>query len=90
MQGTLTDLIKQAKGKFFSLTFIKADGSERVVNGKDKYNRLIAGGESTVRPHGYVSMIDRNKASGDGAWICAHNARAVKFKCGKIEKTFSV
>jgi|TARA_B100000809_G_C14807709_1_gene412623 hypothetical protein len=89
MQDELHQLIKSCKGKFFSLTFIKADGSERVVNGKDKYTRLLAGGVSTVSDRGYVSIVDRNKGE-NGAWIAAHNAKAVRFKCGAINKTFVV
>jgi hypothetical protein len=89
MQSELHSLVKAAKGKFFSLTFIKADGSERVVNGKDKYVRLLAGGQSTVSDRGYVSIVDRNKGE-SGAWIAAHNTKAVRFKCGAIDKTFSV
>jgi hypothetical protein len=89
MQGELDKLVKAAKGKFFSLTFIKADGSKRVVNGKDKYVRLLAGGNSTVANAGYVSIVDRNKGE-NGAWIAAHKTKAVRFKCGAIDETFSV
>lgn len=85
-QDILNSLIAQAKGKFFSIEFIKNDGTVRVANAKDKYQRLLSGGESTVREAGYTSMVDRNKES----WIAAKGERVKRFKCGKIERIFAV
>lgn len=76
----IATLIAQTKGKFFSLTFVKKDGSKRVVNGKNSYERLLRGGNDTVRAAGYVPFVDRNK----GNWICAHDNSLVSFRCGKI------
>lgn len=85
---SLRQLILDTKGRFFSLTFRKNDGSERVVNGKNFYRDLVKGTGSpatdALREQGYVSMIDRNKES----WISAHETAGIHFKCGEIEKTF--
>ena len=85
---SLRELITQTKGRFFSLTFRKKDGSKRVVNGKNFYNDLVKGTGSpatdALKEQGYVSMIDRNKDS----WISAHESAGIHFKCGEIEKTF--
>ena len=84
MQNTtsLKELIKNTKGKFFSISFVKKDGTVRKINGKDFYRRLIAGtGENTVAAAGYDSFVNRNKES----WACAKSENVVFFKCGKIE-----
>lgn len=77
-------LIKSAKGKFFSVTFEKKDGTIRTINSKDKYFRLIKGGNSTVQGSGYVSAVNRNKES----WFCFQPEKVKEFKCGSIHETF--
>lgn len=51
----IDQLITETKGKFFSITFEKKDGSLRVVNGKDFYRRLIAGAVNTPTIDGLKS-----------------------------------
>jgi len=86
MQANLEKLIESTKGKFFSITFTKKDGSVRIMNAKDKYARLLKGGDNKVAASGYTSFIDRNKDN----WACAKASGVVNFKCGNIEETFSV
>ena len=83
-QNKLKQLIDQTNGKFFSCSFIKADGTLRVANGKDFYVRLLAGGESTLKNSKSTAFVDRNKER----WIAAHDERLIEFKCGKIRHTF--
>jgi hypothetical protein len=89
-QTKLRNLIQETKGKFFSIKFVKNDGSLRVANGKDIYNRLLApagsprAGKNTVSGAGYESFVDRNKEG----WIAAHGEKVVSFKCGKLEVNF--
>ena len=89
-QNKLRKLIQETKGKFFSIKFVKKDGSLRVANGKDIYRRLLAdessprAGKNTVRDAGFESFVDRNKES----WIAAHDEKVVAFKCGKLEVNF--
>lgn len=80
----LNKLIADTKGKFFSITFIKKDGSERTANGKDFYHRLQHGGQNKVAEAGYTSLVDRNKED----WIAAKGERVKSFKCGQIKHTF--
>ena len=82
----LQELINKTKGRFFSITFTKADGTERVINGKDKYQRLLKGGVSTVAGAGYTSFVNRNKES----WACAKPDSVLVFKCGKTLKNVKV
>jgi hypothetical protein len=92
MNTELTALIDSTKGRFFTIKFIKKDGTVRVANGKDRYRRLFASrdsaraGVSTVAEAGYKSFVDRNKES----WIAAKDENLLHFKCGAIEKHFSV
>ena len=85
---SLRQLILDTKGRFFSLTFTKKDGSKRVVNGKNFYREMVRGTGSpatdALKELGYVSLIDRNKQS----WVSAHETAISHFKCGEIEKTF--
>jgi hypothetical protein len=84
LKNELDNLIAETKGKFFSITFVKKDGSVRVINGKDKYQRLLAGSNapSHAQKAGYVSFVNRNKES----WASAHPELVVHFKCGKMER----
>lgn len=86
MNTELETLIANSKGRFFSITFKKKDGSIRTINGKNKYLAYLRGGESYGRAAGYVPFIDRNKKN----WASAHKDAVLSFKCGEIEKTFSV
>lgn len=83
-ENQLQDLISASKGKFFSIQFTKKDGTTKVVNGKDKYQRLLKGGNNSIRQHGFIPFVDRNR----GNWACAHKDKVVTFKCGKIVKEF--
>jgi hypothetical protein len=81
-------LIEAAKGKFFSLTFEKKDGTTKTVNAKDKYLRLIKGTGSpatdTLKENGYIMNVNRNKES----WFSFKPENVKHFKCGAVEKTF--
>jgi hypothetical protein len=86
---TIDTLIAEAKGKFFSITFEKKDGTLRTINGKDKYLRLIAGAVSTpsidgLRDAGYNSAVNRNREQ----WFSFQPEKVKAFKCGKVERTF--
>jgi hypothetical protein len=90
---TLDQLIAETKGKFFSITFTKANGSVRTINGKDVYKRLLVGGKFTASEKGYIPFINRNAPNilnkKGGGWVCAHKDEVMKFKCGKIQTEFS-
>jgi hypothetical protein len=81
-------LIEKTKGKFFTLTFIKQDGTLRTINGKDKYNRLIVGTGSpatdALKAKGYKNAVNRNRES----WVSFMPEKVVEFKCGAIHETF--
>ena len=89
---TLDQLIAETKGKFFSVTFTKKDGSVRTINGKDKYRRLLAGGTNRVEGLGYISFVNRNASNiltkKGGQWACAHKEGVLTFKCGEIKAEF--
>lgn len=80
----LKKLILDTKGKFFSITFLKKDGTTRIANGKDVYKRLLNGGTNMVAEAGFTSFVDRNKEG----WICAKGERVKSFQCGAIKQTF--
>ena len=84
----IDSLIAEAKGKFFTLTFIKQDGTVRTINGKDKYNRLITGklhpATAIQKEKGYKKAVNRNRES----WVSFMPEKVVEFKCGAIHKTF--
>jgi hypothetical protein len=85
MQTELDNLIAETKGKFFSITFVKKDGSVRVINGKDKYQRLLKGGEYKGATAGFVPFVNRNTET----WASAHKDAIVTFRCGKLVKQVS-
>jgi hypothetical protein len=81
-------LIEKTKGKFFTLTFIKKDGTIRTINGKDRYNRLVKGTGSpatdALKAKGYKNAVNRNGES----WVSFMPEKVVEFKCGAIHETF--
>jgi hypothetical protein len=85
MQTELDNLIAQTKGKFFSITFVKKDGSVRIINGKDKYQRLLKGGEYKGATAGFVPFVNRNTET----WASAHKDAIVTFRCGSLVKEVS-
>ena len=85
MQTELDNLIAETKGKFFSITFVKKDGSVRVINGKDKYRRLLKGGEYKGETAGFVPFVNRNTET----WASAHKDAIVTFRCGSLVKEVS-
>jgi hypothetical protein len=54
----ITDLIEQSNGKFISVTFIKKDGSERVLVGRLGVTKHLKGGTSTLDPAQYITIFD--------------------------------
>ena len=86
----ITALIDATKGKFFSLTFVKKDGTIRTINAKDRFTGLIKGTGSpatdALRQGGYMFAVDRNKNS----YFCFKPEKVLALKCGKIDKEFSI
>jgi hypothetical protein len=84
----IDSLIADTKGKFFSLKFIKKDGTIRTINGKDRYNRLVKGTGSpatdALKAKGYKNAVNRNNES----WVSFMPEKVVEFKCGAVHKTF--
>ena len=84
----IDSLIADTKGKFFSLKFIKKDGTLRTINGKDKYHRLVKGTGSpatdALKAKGYKNAVNRNGES----WVSFMPEKVVEFKCGAVHKTF--
>jgi len=84
----IDSLIADTKGKFFSLKFIKKDGTIRTINGKDRYNRLVKGMGSpatdALKAKGYKNAVNRNGES----WVSFMPEKVVEFKCGAVHKIF--
>lgn len=66
--GTITqdeakNLIKDTKGKFFTVTFIKKDGTERVMNARLGVKAYLRGGELPYNPEakGLIPVYDMQK-----------------------------
>lgn len=83
-QHSLKKLVQETKGKFFSITFIKKDGSERVACARARMDSELRGGEFTGANAGYVPVYDRNAKH----WISVHPSRVKSFKCGKVNLVF--
>jgi len=84
MNTNIETLIAEAKGKFFTLRFKKKDGTIRTINSKDKYHRLLAGGENKVEGAGYLPAVNRNKES----WFAFKPENVLEFKCGSTHVKF--
>ena len=59
----IADFIAKSNGKFVSVTFIKKDGTARVLNGRTGVTKHLKGGVSTVDTDKYLVVYD-NVAQG--------------------------
>ena len=54
----IADFIAKSNGKFVSVTFIKKDGTSRVLNGRTGVTKHLKGGASTVNTDQYMVVYD--------------------------------
>ena len=54
----IADFIAKSNGKFVSVTFIKKDGTARVLNGRTGVTKHLKGGISTVDTDQYMVVYD--------------------------------
>jgi phage/plasmid primase-like uncharacterized protein len=54
----LADVLEQTNGQFCSVTFIKKDGTERVLTGRMGVTKHLRGGTKTVPEDKYVTIYD--------------------------------
>jgi WYL_2, Sm-like SH3 beta-barrel fold len=52
------NMIDNSNGKMVTVTFIKQDGSTRVLNGRLGVKKYLKGGKSAVNPNEYISIYD--------------------------------
>jgi hypothetical protein len=82
--------IEQTKGRFFSITFIKKDGSFRTINAKDRYESHIKGTGSpatdALKAQGYKFLFDRNQKR----FFSYKPEKVVRIKCGGIDRHFPI
>ena len=50
--------ILNSKGKIFTVTFTKKDGTTRVMNCRLGVTKHLKGGESTLNPSEYITVYD--------------------------------
>jgi hypothetical protein len=58
MQTNLASIIEASNGKFISVTFVKKDGSIRVLVGRLGVKKHLKGGESTLDADKYITIFD--------------------------------
>lgn len=52
------DKILKSNGKFFTVTFIKKDGSVRKLNGRLGVTKYLRGGDSTLDKNKFITVYD--------------------------------
>jgi hypothetical protein len=84
---TAKQLIFDTKGKFFTVTFIKLDGSERVMNARLGVKKYLKGGELRYNPadFNYITVYDM----GSKGYRTVNANTIQKLKIGKNEYTVS-
>jgi len=56
--NSIVDKILNSKGKIFTVTFIKKDGSVRELNGRLGVVKHLKGGTSTLDANKYITVFD--------------------------------
>lgn len=51
-------MIEQSNGKMVTVSFIKQDGSTRILNGRLGVKKYLKGGKSSVDANEYISIYD--------------------------------
>lgn len=59
----LSYTIDASKGKFITVTFLKKDGTVRKMNCRTGVTKYLKGGESTLDPKQYVTVLDVAKGA---------------------------
>jgi len=54
----LQDIIESSGGKFISVTFIKKDGTQRVLVGRLGVTKHLKGGQSTLDSAKFITIYD--------------------------------
>ena len=73
----IADFIASSKGKFITVSFIKKDGTARVLNGRTGVTKYLKGGVSTVNTDKYLVVYD-NVAQG---YRCVNKDTIVSVTC---------
>jgi hypothetical protein len=55
---TLDQIVDESNGKILSVTFIKKDGTLRVMNGRLGVTKHLRGGASTLDASKYITLYD--------------------------------
>jgi hypothetical protein len=57
IQDAIKEVVKSNQGRFFTVTFIKKDGSVRKINGRLGVKKYLKGGKNTVANYDkYLTM----------------------------------
>lgn len=54
----IENVLKATKGKFFTVSFIKKDGSLRIMNCRLGVTKHLKGGVSTLNPDKFLTVYD--------------------------------
>ncbi len=54
----IESVLKATQGKFFTVVFVKKDGTTRVMNARLGVSKHLKGGQSTLDPAQYLTVYD--------------------------------
>ena len=84
MSYTLDQFIEQTNGKFFSVDFIKKDGTLRTINGRLGVTKHLHGGKCTLDKSKYIVVYE------NGTGYRAINRETIlSVRCGSVEITIN-
>lgn len=58
ISNSFATLLATSNGKFVTVTFIKKDGTHRVMNCRLGVTKALKGGTSTLNPQQYITVYD--------------------------------
>jgi hypothetical protein len=79
----ISKFIAKSAGKFLTVTFIKQDGTQRVLNGRIGVTKHLKGGVSTVNTDKYLVLYDIAKQD----YRCVNKDTVVKVVCEGVSVT---
>ena len=76
----IESVLKATHGKFFTVVFVKKDGTTRIMNARLGVSKHLKGGQSTLDPAQYLTVYDMQSEG----YRAVNLATIISVTCGGV------
>ncbi len=76
----IESVLKATQGKFFTVVFVKKDGTTRIMNARLGVSKHLKGGQSTLDPAQYLTVYDMQSEG----YRAVNLATIISVTCGGV------